>query len=210
MYFVRNRYANWMRHHAAANWVQVQPAAVSCRRGRRLRCSPWGQERRFAVSCRGPPEKALRCFPLTGLCGSTAEKPPTGRFFWVVRIGSLLGGFSLTKAPSFAIRNSDCKIHPQRRLTIKMFRALQSSTSRRCPLDTRFLLKRKRNSISQDSLFLKFSYPNSFTSHPCPCSSRHRIAGSGMPLKVLVLTIVYSAISSKTSWSPSCRGWSKE
>ena len=28
----------------------------------------------------------------------TAEKPPTGRFFWVVRIGSLLGGFSLTKA----------------------------------------------------------------------------------------------------------------
>ena len=47
---------------------------------------------------------------------STAEKPPTGRFFWTLRIGSLLGGFSLTKAPSFAIRISDCKIHPQRRL----------------------------------------------------------------------------------------------
>ena len=108
MYFVRNRYANWMRHHAAANWVQAQPAAVSCRRGRR-----------FAVSCRGPPEKALRCFPLTGLYGSTAEKPPTGRFFWIVRIGSLLGGFSLTKAPSFAIRNLDCKIHPQRCLNDK-------------------------------------------------------------------------------------------
>ncbi len=30
-----------------------------------------------------------------------------------------LGGFSLTKAPSFAIRNSDCKIHPQRRLNDK-------------------------------------------------------------------------------------------
>ena len=29
---------------------------------------------------------------------SLPEKPPTGRFFWVVRIGSLLGGFSLTKA----------------------------------------------------------------------------------------------------------------
>ena len=116
--------------------------AASCRRelgagsaccgimppGKALRCSPWGQERRFAVSCRGPPEKALRCFPLTGLYGSTAEKPPTGRFFWIVRIGSLLGGFSLTKAPSFAIRNLDCKIHPQRRLTIKAFRALRSST----------------------------------------------------------------------------------
>ena len=32
-----------------------------------------------------------------------------------------LGGFSLTKAPSFAIRNSDCKIHPQRRLNDKSF-----------------------------------------------------------------------------------------
>ena len=52
---------------------------------------------------------------------SLPEKPPTGRFFWIVRIGSLLGGFSLTKAPSFAIRISDCKIHPQRRLTIKSF-----------------------------------------------------------------------------------------
>ena len=107
--------------------------AASCRRelgagsaccgimppGKALRCSLWGQERRFTVSCRGPPEKALRCFPLTGLYGSTAEKPPTGRFFWIVRIGSLLGGFSLTKAPSFAIRNLDCKIHPQRCLNDK-------------------------------------------------------------------------------------------
>ena len=39
-----------------------------------------------------------------------------------------LGGFSLTKAPSFAIRNSDCKIHPQRRLNDREFRALRSST----------------------------------------------------------------------------------
>ena len=178
--------------------------------GKALRCSPWGQERRFAVSCRGPPEKALRCFPLTGLYGSTAEKPPTGRFFWIVRIGSLLGGFSLTKAPSFAIRNLDCKIHPQRRLTIKAFRALRSSTKGFAFGNHSLLKKAGENFISQDSLFLKSSYPNSFTSHPCPCSSRHRIAGSGMPLKVLVLTIVYSAISSKTSRSPSCRGWSKE
>ena len=51
--------------------------------------------------------------------GSTAEKPPAGRSFWNVQNGSLSGSFSLTKAPSFAIRNSDCKIHPQRRLNDK-------------------------------------------------------------------------------------------
>ena len=127
MCFVHNRYTDWARHHAAANWVQVQPAAVSCRRGRRF-AVPRGGRRGASLFPGRTAEKALRCFPLTGLCGSTAEKPPTGRFFWVVRIGSLLGGFSLTKAPSFAIRNSDCKIHPQRRLTIKAFRALRSST----------------------------------------------------------------------------------
>ena len=118
MYFVRNRYANWMRHHAAANWVQAQPAAVSCRRGRRC-AVPCGGRRGASLFPGRTAEKALRCFPLTGLYGSTAEKPPTGRFFWIVRIGSLLGGFSLTKAPSFAIRNLDCKIHPQRCLNDK-------------------------------------------------------------------------------------------
>ena len=59
---------------------------------------------------------------------SLPEKPPTGRFFWIVRIGSLLGGFSLTKAPSFAIRISDCKIHPQRRFQRKSFRPLRRAT----------------------------------------------------------------------------------
>ena len=128
MYFVRNRYANWMRHHAAGEDASLFPVGA----GEALRCSPWGQERRFAVSCRGPPEKALRCFPLTGLYGSTAEEPPTGRFFWIVRIGSLLGGFSLTKAPSFAIRNSDCKIHPQRRLNDKGVSPAAACDQRRC------------------------------------------------------------------------------
>ena len=115
--------------------------AASCRRGRRF-AVPCGGRRGASLFPGRTAEKALRCFPLTGLYGSTAEKPPTGRFFWTLRIGSLSGGFSLTKAPSFAIRISDCKIHPQRRLTILVFRALRSSTSRRCPLDTCHLLKK--------------------------------------------------------------------
>ena len=96
------------------------------------------------------------------------------------------------------------------RLNDKEFRTLRRATKGFAFGNHSLLKKAGENFISQDSLFLKSSYPNSFTSHPCPCSSRHRIAGSGMPLKVLVLTIVYSAISSKTSRSPSCRGWSKE
>ena len=47
--FVRNRYANWMRHHDAANWVQAQPAAVSCRRGRRF-AVPRGGRRGASLS----------------------------------------------------------------------------------------------------------------------------------------------------------------
>ena len=146
---VRNRYADW---------VQAQPAA-----GEGAALFPVGAGEALRCLLLRTAEKALRCFPLRGdltWCrevGSGAlyvtdtrfgcrlslpEKPPTGRFFWIVRIGSLLGGFSLTKAPSFAIRISDCKIHPQRRLTILVFRALRSSTSRRCPLDTCHLLKK--------------------------------------------------------------------
>ena len=39
-------------------------------------------------------------FPVAGCCKMcpTAEKPPTGRFFWVLLIGRLSGTFSLTKA----------------------------------------------------------------------------------------------------------------
>ena len=43
-----------------------------------------------------------------------------------------LGGFSLTKAPSFAIRNSDCKIHPQRRLNDKGVSPAAACDQRRC------------------------------------------------------------------------------
>ena len=58
------------------------------------------RERRFAVSFgsrRGGPGTALRCFPRWA-GRFTAEKPPTGRFFWVLLIGRLSGTFSLTKS----------------------------------------------------------------------------------------------------------------
>ena len=56
----------------------------------------------------------------------------------------------------------------------------------------------------------KSEYPNCRTSQPWPSLSRHTMEGSGIPLKVLVLTIVYSAMSSNTSLSPSFSGKSKE
>ena len=102
-------------------------------------------ERRFAVSFgsrRGGPGKALRCFP--HWAGRfTAEKPPTGRFFWVVRIGSLSGGaFLLQKPPLLQAENQLAKFTRKGASNAKVFRALRSSTSRRCPLDTCHLLKK--------------------------------------------------------------------
>ena len=57
-----------------------------------------------------------------------AEKPPTGRFFWVVQYGSFSRGLFSYKSPLFCNPNLDCKIHPQRRLNDKDFRALRRST----------------------------------------------------------------------------------
>jgi len=80
------------------------------------------RERRFAVSLgsrRGGPGKALRCFPRWA-GRFTAEKPPTGRFFWVVRIGSLSGGLFSYKSPLFcklkiSLQNSPAKALPTQR-----------------------------------------------------------------------------------------------
>ena len=79
-------------------------------RGNALRCSPSGQERRgmrcavprgrrgAALSPAADRGKGAALFSAYAVYAPTIEKPPTGRFFWIVRIGSLLGGFSLTKA----------------------------------------------------------------------------------------------------------------
>lgn len=56
----------------------------------------------------------------------------------------------------------------------------------------------------------KSSYPNCLTRYPCPARSRQRMEGRGIPLKVLVLTMVYSAMSSNTKRFPGQSGWSKE
>ena len=60
----------------------IMPPRIGCRlsllryhaAGEGASLFPVGQERRFAVSCRGPPEKALRCFPLTGLYELASRK----------------------------------------------------------------------------------------------------------------------------------------
>ena len=99
---VRNRYADW---------VQAQPAAgegaalfPGGRRGAAL--SPAADRGKGAALfsagdltwCREVGSGALYVTDTRFGCRlSLPEKPPTGRFFWVVRIGSLLGGFSLTK-----------------------------------------------------------------------------------------------------------------
>ena len=79
----------------------------------------------------------------------TPNRPPEG---WDGFIKSVVGWelFLLQKVPQSARDISLADFPFKRRLTIKVFRALRSSTSRRCPLDTRFLLKRKRNFISRN------------------------------------------------------------
>ena len=69
-------------------------------------------------------------FPVAGCWKMRLQQKnlPPGGFSGLYNMGVFRGGFSLTKAPSFAIRNSDCKIHPQRRLNDREFRALRSST----------------------------------------------------------------------------------
>ena len=60
-----------------------------------------GEKSNRAICQISPVGEGMRCaVPGGGVLENapTAEKPPTGRFFWIVRIGSLLGGFSLTKA----------------------------------------------------------------------------------------------------------------
>ena len=57
--------------------------------------------------------------------------PPEG-WAGMCKSAACLGGFSLTKAPSFAIRNSDCKIHPQRRLNDKGVSPAAACDQRRC------------------------------------------------------------------------------
>ena len=49
-----------------------------------------------------------------------------------------------------------------------------------------------------------------FDQIPRPARSRQRMEGRGIPLKVLVLTMVYSAMSSNTKRFPGQIGWSKE
>ena len=96
------------------SWKQVGENVIS-----QARCREVGGYILYATNTRigcgiMPPEKALRCFPLTGLYGSTAEKPPTGRFFWVLLIGRLSGTFSLTKSSPICKRHFSCRFSLQK------------------------------------------------------------------------------------------------
>ena len=77
-----------------------------------------------------PFEKGGRKLYFIKTCSHERQQPnhPPEGWAGIYKSAACLGGFSLTKAPSFAIRNSDCKIHPQRRLNDREFRALRSST----------------------------------------------------------------------------------
>ena len=60
-----------------------------------------GEKSNRAICQISPVGEGMRCaVPGGGVLQNvpTAEKPPTGRFFWVLLIGRLLGTFSLTKA----------------------------------------------------------------------------------------------------------------
>ena len=81
---VRNRYADW---------VQAQPAA-----GEGAALFPVGGRRGASLSPAADRGKGAALFSAYAVYAPTIEKPPTGRFFWIVRIGSLLGTFSLTKS----------------------------------------------------------------------------------------------------------------
>ena len=90
-----------------------------------------GEKSNRAICQISPVGKGMRCaVPGGGVLENapTAEKPPTGRFFWVVQYGSFSRGLFSYKSPLFCNPNLDCKIHPQRRLNDKDFRALRRST----------------------------------------------------------------------------------
>ena len=118
------------------------------------------RERRFAVSFgsrKSGPGKALRCFlqlsekrigkgaSLFPSLGWEIYSRKTSRgevFLGCANRKFVRGAFLLQKVPQSAREISLADFPFKRRLTILVFRALRSSTSRRCPLDTCHLLKK--------------------------------------------------------------------
>ncbi len=103
------------------------------------------RERRFAVSFssrKSGPGKALRCFPRWA-GRFTAEKTSHREvFLGCANRKFVKGAFLLQKPPLLQAENQLAKFTRKGASNAKVFRALRSSTSRRCPLDTCHLLKK--------------------------------------------------------------------
>ena len=95
-----NRYVNWARHHAAANWVQAQPAAG----------------------------KGAALFSTHWVSDSIADRSPTGRPVWVVQNGSLLRGLFSYKSPLFCKPIFDLQNSPAKAPDDKEVRPLRRAT----------------------------------------------------------------------------------
>ena len=152
---VRNRYADW---------VQAQPAAgegaalfpVGGRRGASL--SPaadrgkgaalFSAEGGFNLVSRGRKWGFVRNRYVIWVQAQPARKTSHREvFLGCANRKFVRGAFLLQKPPLLQAENQLAKFTRKGVSNAKVFRALRSSTSRRCPLDTRFLLKRKRNLI---------------------------------------------------------------
>ena len=91
---LQDQYVNWVRHHAARNVLfprWIEPGAARQEVGL-LRDQYVNWVRHHAA------RKGASMFSAHAGYAPTAEKPPTGRFFWVLLIGRLSGTFSLTKS----------------------------------------------------------------------------------------------------------------
>ena len=107
MCFVHNRYTDWARHHAAANWVQAQPAAVSCRRGRRFAVPRGG--RRGASLSPAADRRKRRCavFRSLGFMVLQQKNLPPGGFSGLCEVEVCWELFLLQKVPQ-AARQLSC------------------------------------------------------------------------------------------------------
>ena len=131
--------------------------------GKALRCSPWGAGEALRCLLLRTAEKALRCFPLRGgfnlvsrgrkwgfvrnryviwVQAQPARKTSHREIFLDCANRKLAWGLFSYKSPLFCNPNFGLQNSPAKAPDDKELRPLRRATSRRCPLDTRHLLKK--------------------------------------------------------------------